>query len=85
MLVKLYNECLRFGVFPRIWKIGSIRVLLKDQNKDPTNVRSYRPVCLLPVLGKLLEKLIKQQLKSVIMHPRFSFKDQFGFREKGGH
>lgn len=40
VLSRLYNECLKFGVFPRIWKIGSIRISPQGQNKDLSNVRS---------------------------------------------
>lgn len=54
-LVILYNGCLVFGCFPTIWKRGLIRALLKDITKDPSDTKSYRPICLLPFLGKLLE------------------------------
>lgn len=35
--VKLYNGCLKWGVFPSIWKEGQVRVLLKGENKDKTS------------------------------------------------
>lgn len=82
LLVQLYNGCLQYGVFPKIWKLGIIRVLLKSQDKDPTKVRSYRPVCLLPVLSKVLERLIRNRLSPIILHPEFASPFQFGFRPK---
>lgn len=82
LLVVLYNSCAKFGVFPKIWKTGIIRVLLKSPAKDPTKVRSYRPVCLLPVLSKVLERLIRSRLVSIIMHPQFASQRQYGFRAK---
>lgn len=84
VLVKLYNECLRFGISPEIWKIGSIKVLLKSPGKDPGEIISYRPVCLLPVFSKILEKLMRKSLKQIIIDPDFSSIRQFGFRESRG-
>lgn len=72
VLVELYNGCLRFGVFPKIWKTGIIRVLLKSPSKDPMEIRSYRPVCLLTVLSKVLERLIRNELRPIIMHPDYA-------------
>lgn len=82
LLMDLYNGCARFGVFPKIWKTGIVRVLLKSPTKDPTQVRSYRPVCLLPVLSKVLERLIKNSISHVILHPTYSSPQQYGFRAK---
>jgi len=55
--VRLFNGCLQWGVFPSVWKEGSLRVLLKGEDKD-----AYVPICLLSVIGKLFEKLLKTRL-----------------------
>lgn len=78
-LLRLYNGCLQWGVFPSVWKVGSLRVLLKGEDKDVENPKSYRPICLLSVVGKLFEKLIKCRLAaSSLSRGRISDR-QYGF------
>ncbi|KAL0103807.1 hypothetical protein PUN28_017844 [Cardiocondyla obscurior] len=50
-IVRLMNGCLQWGVFPAVWKRGLLRVLLKDGGKDEKDPKSYRPICLLSVIG----------------------------------
>ncbi|XP_062538762.1 uncharacterized protein LOC134207048 [Armigeres subalbatus] len=47
--------------FPEMWKIQKL-VLLPKPGKPPGNPASYRPICLLDTLGKLLEKIILNRL-----------------------
>ena len=54
-LTQIYNAILRLEYFPRYWKIGQIITIAKP-GKDPTEVTSYRPISLLPLLPKTLEK-----------------------------
>lgn len=79
-IIDMYNRCLSQGVFPRQWKQAVIRILLKSEDKDVTEPRSYRPISLLPVLGKILEKLVVTRLGEIINnHPRTSNR-QYGFK-----
>lgn len=80
-LVKLFNGCLLWSVFPSAWKEGSLRVLLKGEDKDEMNPKSYRPICLLSVVGKLLEKLIRKRLAVSIDNGQVS-RRQFGFMQR---
>lgn len=79
-LTKFLNVCLAAGAFPKTWKKGVIRVLLKGKDKDKTNAKSYRPTCLLPILSKVLEKLISQRLEPLLSAHLLSSNRQFGFR-----
>lgn len=47
----LYNTCLKFNYFPINWKIANV-VFFAKKNKDPRHPSSYRPICLLPMLGE---------------------------------
>lgn len=78
----LYNACLRLGVFPDEWKGGIVRTLIKGNDKDLTATKSYRPICLLPVLSEVLEKLIKSRLHVQIMHPMYMSTQQFSYRTR---
>ena len=66
-ITRLFNSCLELGVFPKAWKEGSLRVLLKGEDKDVTDPKSYRPLCLLSVIGKLSEKHLKKRLLKTYM------------------
>ena len=78
-IIRLLNSCLKHGVFPRVWKEGSLRLLIKGNDKDETDPRSYRPICLLSVIGKLFERLLVMRLSTTALaHDRISVR-QYGF------
>ena len=79
-ITKLYNECLTQRKFPNSWKESSLVILRKGEDKEPTNPKSYRPICLINVLGKLFEKLIIKRLNTHRM-TQSQFDDQYGFRK----
>ena len=54
----MVQQCIEGGVFPEIWKEGTLAVLPKGNGKLLTDPKAYRPITLLPVLGKLLERVI---------------------------
>lgn len=77
-LLLIYNACLSLGKFPNSWKRGLLITILKNPNKDPTLAKSYRPICLLPVMGKVFEQLLLFKINQLLedsYSPR-----QFGFR-----
>ena len=58
----IFTNCLRRGIFPKIWKHANVVPVHKKNEK---NVKAnYRPLSLLPVFGKILEKLIYDSLYS---------------------
>ncbi|CAB0033456.1 unnamed protein product [Trichogramma brassicae] len=81
-LTKLLNGCLRTSHFPKCWKTGSIRILLKGVEKDPANIKSYRPICLLSLISKVLEILMREALRPVVLNRNFASPRQFGFRQR---
>lgn len=58
IFIQLMNDCLRLGYFPNIWKKAEVIPILKDHTRSPLLAGSYRPVSLLPVYGKVLERII---------------------------
>lgn len=75
-ILSVYNRCIAEGIFPRIWRRGFIRIIPKSGDKSPDDPKSYRPITLLPSLGKLLERLIVPRL--LPGGPKFHI-NQFGF------
>ena len=80
-LVHLFNCSLDNGIFPDKWKVAKILPLFKGGDRE--NVNNYRPVSLLPLPGKLLEKIVHKQISSFWDKNEFLSKNQGGFRK--GH
>ncbi|GIX98478.1 uncharacterized protein CEXT_330131 [Caerostris extrusa] len=53
-MLELYNKCKSMGSFPTSFKYREVVLF----NKDPKIPSSYRPITLLPILGKCLEILV---------------------------
>lgn len=78
-LTKLINQCFISGIFPDALKVASvIPVYKKGDVNDPGN---YRPISLLPILSKVIEKAIKTQLVSYIDNNYILNECQHGFRK----
>ena len=80
-LARLYNNCLREGVFPTVFKIGKVTPIYKKDNKE--SIENYRPVSILPIFGKIFEKIIYTRLYAFFTAKGILHEDQFGFRK--GH
>lgn len=76
-LEALYGRCVHEGYFPREWKAARVIVLLKSVDKDRSNPRSYRGISLLPVFGKILERILVQRLRERVGDTMCRW--QFGF------
>ena len=53
-------ETFQTGVFPDELKLADITPTYKKE--DPTNVKNYRPISVLPTVSKIFERLIQKQL-----------------------
>ena len=56
----IYKNCINSGVFPNILKESNVVSVHKKGDKQV--VENYRPASLLPVFGKILERLIFNSL-----------------------
>ena len=52
----IYKNCIDTGVFPDIWKKSNIVPVYKRGDKQI--IDNYRPISLLPICGKILEKIL---------------------------
>ncbi|MES9883122.1 MAG: reverse transcriptase family protein [Sedimenticola sp.] len=66
MLAKLFNQIIRKRKFPCMCKRGLIIPVYKDNGKPRSDPRNYRPITLLPVIYKLLEKILHDTLNKWI-------------------
>ena len=63
-----------------ILKKAIIKPTIKDDTADPDILRSYRPVSNLPVLSKILEKVVLDQLNSYLDQQNLHCPAQSGYR-----
>jgi len=80
MLVGLYNQCVRDGVVPASWKRARV-VLLRKAGKPEDEPSSYRPICLLSVVGKVFETMLVARLEEHIESRGGLSPNQHGFRK----
>ncbi len=74
-LCTFFNKCLTLGEFPSAWKTSNITPIPKGIFSK--NVINYRPISLLPIISKVLERCVYSKLVehvSVHLHNL-----QFGF------
>ena len=76
------NKCLSLHHFPNQWKIAHVVIIRKPGKEDYTHPKSYRPIGLLSVLGKIVEKLLVGRLQWHIL-PKLN-KMQYGFLPQRG-
>lgn len=80
LLTYIFNSMLRMSYFPLIWKL-SVIILIHKPNKPKNEPSSYRPISLLPVLGKLFEKVMLKRIRPILKSHNIIPNTQFGFRE----
>ena len=74
----IFQKCVNTGMFPESWKYANVQPVHKKQNRQiKTN---YRPISLLPICGKILEKIIFDQLYPFLNNNNLISKNQSGFR-----
>lgn len=80
-LKTIMNACLDHKYVPYCWKFSEI-IMIQKPGKQANSLSSYRPISLLPVIGKLFEKLFLKRLKDILIVKQLIPSHQFGFREK---
>jgi hypothetical protein len=80
-LTHVLNLSITQGFFPNPMKIAKVIPLYKAS--DPTLISNYRPVSVLPLFSKVLERLMYNRLISFINRNKILYNYQFGFR--AGH
>ena len=77
-LTMIFNKCIKESTFPNLLKIAEIIPLHKGGEK--TNSTNYRPISLLPIFGKLFEKVIANRITKFFDKNNVITPHQYGFR-----
>lgn len=75
-LMRQYDWNLR----PSYWNVAEV-ILVSKPGKPATDVMSYRPISLLPVLSKILEKILQSRIQ-IIINSKNIIPNRFGFRKQ---
>ena len=75
----IINQSLKSGIFPNQLKIAKVTpIYKKDDKKIITN---YRPISALPVVSKVFETVIHEQLSDYFLSNNLFSAQQYGFRK----
>ena len=73
----IFEESLKCGVFPEIWKKANVVPVHKKEDK--TLVKNYRPISLLPIFGKIFERVIYNSIFNYFISNKLFTPSQSGF------
>ena len=74
----IINTSIITGLFPKLWKYP--HVVPVHKSGDVEDVGNYRPISLLCIISKLLEKIVATQLMSFLEKYKLLANNQHGFR-----
>lgn len=79
-LSHLINMSLESGLVPTPWKAAKVNPVFKSGSKN--DFGNYRPISILPIVSKIIEKAVHKQLTAFLEENKLLSKNQFGFRSK---
>ena len=74
----IFQKCVTTGKFPDSWKYANVQPIHKKNNRQLKS--NYRPISLLPICGKIFEKIIFDQVYYFLNVNELLSKNQSGFR-----
>ena len=75
----IYNQRLKRGYFPKSWKIAEVIPITKHANKNILDPSKYRPISLLNMGGKILDKLLINRINYRLYKNELLTKSRYGF------
>jgi hypothetical protein len=81
-IAAMYNGCLRFGIFPKRWKRAELIPIIKLGKEKSSDVSKYRPIRLINVGGKILEKVLINRINHYIYTKGYMNNNQYGFTQQ---
>ena len=79
ILAKIFNNCISNGIFQDPLKVSKITPVCKKGAND--DIGNYRPVSVLPIFGKIFEKILYSRIYSFMCSKNIISELQFGFRK----
>ena len=76
-LSQIFKMSFSTGQFPASWKVAGVTPIYKNGSSSENS--NYRPISVLPVVSRLFEKLIHDQLSTYLSNNHLLFTGQSGF------
>ena len=77
-LCSIFNSSIKSGVFPQEWKCAKVIPLFKQG--DHSDLNNYRPISIIPVVAKVFERIIYDQIYDYLIVNNLITSHQSGFR-----
>ncbi len=77
-LCLIFEKCLETGIYPSVWKKANIIPVHKKESRQ--NKKNYRPISLLPIFGKVFEKILFDGIYGHLNENGLITSRQSGFR-----
>ena len=74
----IFENILKTSIYPEMWKHANVTPIYKKSDKQL--IKNYRPISLLPICGKMFEKIIFNNLYHYLNANNLITKNQSGFR-----
>ena len=74
----IFRNILLTSIYPDTWKLANVNPIFKKGDKQL--IKNYRPISILPICGKIFEKIIFNNLYSYFDVNNLITKNQSGFR-----
>ena len=78
ILFHVFKVSIQQGIFPDSLKIAKVTPIFKSGDKD--NVSNYRPISILPVFSKVLERIMYNRVYNHLDSKGLLYEKQFGFQ-----
>ena len=77
LLLKLFTLSMESGSYPDRWKTAYI--IPRYKSGDKTDMNNYRPINITPVISRIMEKIISDELSNYLLTEQFIDDSQHGF------
>ncbi|KAF0642185.1 hypothetical protein FPSE5266_20143 [Fusarium pseudograminearum] len=78
ILTKIFNLCLKTGHHPKVWKMAITSMVPKPDKESYDTAKAWRPIALLPSIGKLYEKVLADWLTRFAIEHELIPHSQYG-------
>ena len=78
ILFHVFKISIQQGIFPDSLKIAKVTPIFKSGDKD--NVSNYRPISILPIFSKVLERIMFNRVYNHLDSKGLLYEKQFGFQ-----
>ena len=75
----IFSSCIESGILTTKWEMANVIPIHKQDDKQ--NVKNYPPVSLLPIFGKIFERLIYNEMYSFFIENDLISSNQSGFKQ----